>query len=433
MAPFFPLLFLIAGTGLAIAPARPFPVRCSPFESCPEAVGLWVYSEGKTRIPTQCTTFLVGQDLALTNRHCLPSTAQMVDSPCSGVLLYFPSVGKLSADSVRCKDVVALSNTSDRIDEPDFALVRLERRLDRTALEIDRQGLADLDTVRTWVAEPDWAAIVARNQASAEIRSVDCVVSRRTRAFRDPGSRADFTDPLSRKVPLTTCAASKGNSGAPALYCRADGKWVVRALLDRSAPDDALHRWVRSQGFPLLDTTLSEFAYATNLACVSWNGQPTPPLACRTDSSPIALFQEHRRWKVEVDSAIRCQILTCAGRHMEGRILQDGAWPPFQQALGGRIPRSDALVVPLPGCAPTVGDSSWNAPVWTMRFGFDRDLRWSYRMTKEDTLLPVRARCHGPVDGPRVCRFEGTFPSGTFALRTDTLSRCLDRMASSPR
>ena len=117
---------------------------------------------------------------------------------------------------------------------------------------------------------------------------------------------------------------------------------------------------------------------------------------------------------------------------MEGRVLQEGAWPWFHQALGGQTRRCDALVVPLPGCCPAVPDSSWTAPFWSMRFGFDRDLRWSFRMTREDSLLPVRARCHGPMEGPKVCRFEGTFPSGTFLLRTDTLARCLDRMAASP-
>lgn len=429
----FPSFLMVAAAIPAISgPSAPFPVRCSPFESCPEAVGLWVYSEGKARIPTQCTTFLVGQDLALTNRHCLPAASQRPDSPCSDVRLFFPPIGKRPADSVSCKEVVALSASSDRIDEPDFAVVRLNRPLNRAPLEIDRQGLADLDTVHTWVAEPDWGSIVARNEASAEIRSVDCVVSRRTRAFRDPGSHADFTDPLSRKVPLTTCPASKGNSGAPALYRKADGRWVVRALLDRSAPDDALRQWVRAQGLPLLDTSLGEFAYATNLACVTWSGQPSLPLACRTDSSPTAISQEHRRWKLEVDSAIRCRILSCMGTHMEGRVLQEGAWPSFQQALGARSRFPDAVVVPLPNCSPSVPDSSWTEPLWSMRFGFDRDLRWSFRMELDDSLFHVRSRCHGPVDGPRVCRFEGTFPSGIFALRTDTLARCLDRMASVP-
>lgn len=323
-------------------------------------------------------------------------------------------------------------SSTDRIDEPDFAVVRLDRALTRSPLEIDRNGLADLDTVRTWVAEPDWASIVARNQASAEIRSVDCVVSRRTRAFRDPDSRADFTDPLSRKVPLTSCPATKGNSGAPVLFRMADGRWVVRALLDRSAPDDALRRWVRSQGLPLLDTALGEFAFATNLSCVSWTGQPDPPLACRTDSSPLALSRERLRWKQEVDSAIRCRVSSCMGAHMEGRVLQDGAWPSFQQALArSRLP--DAIVVPLPNCSPAIGDSSWTAPLWSMRFGFDRDLRWNFRMAVEDSTFHVRALCHGPVDGPRICRFEGTFRTGAFALRTDTLARCPDRVASTPR
>ena len=430
----FPFFLMVAAAIPALSSvAEPFPVHCSPFESCPEAVGLWVYPEGKDRIPTQCTTFLVGQDLALTNRHCLPIAAQKPNSPCSGVRLFFPSVGKRPADSVTCKEVVALSSSSDRIDEPDFAVVRLERALKRTPMQIDRQGLADLDTVRTWVAQPDWASIVTKNRASAEIRSVDCVVSRRTRAFRDAGSRADFTDPLSRKVPLTSCPVGKGNSGAPACSRLPDGNWVVRALLDRSAPDDALRRWVRSQGMHLLDTALGDFAYATNLSCVTWKGQPEPPMACRTDLSPQAVTRERLRWKQEVDSAIRCQILTCKGAHLEGRVLQDGAWPSFQLALAGHPRLPDAVVVPLPNCAPSSPDSSWSEPLWSMKFGFDRDLRWSFRMALEDSSFRVHVHCHGQTEGSRVCRFEGTFPTGTFFLRTDTLGRCLDRMASTPR
>jgi len=430
-----PSLFLLATTLTHAKPPVPwsFPVHCSPFESCPEAVGLWAYSDPKERIPTQCTTFLIDRDLAMTDRHCLPPAEQRPHSPCPDVSLFFPATAKRPADSARCREVVAISPSCDRIDQTDFALVRIDRPLNRTPLDIDRAGLSDLDTVRTWVAEPNWASLVARNQPSAEIRSVDCVVSRRTRVFGDADSKADFTDPLSRKVPLASCPAWKGNSGAPALVRDPEGRWVVRALLDRSAPADALRQWVRAQGFPLLDTALGEFAYATNLDCVAWAGQPAPPPACSEDASPQAVSRENQRWKREVDSAIRCRILSCVGPGMEGHVLQQGVWSPYQQAVGSGPGIPDAMVVPLPDCAPSTPDSNWTVPMWSMRFGFDRDLRWSFRMSLRDSLFRVRVHSRGTADGLRICRFEGVFPSGIFGLRTDTLSRCPDRVASTPR
>jgi hypothetical protein len=430
-----PSLLLLALVSIqAKAPLRsPFPVTCSPFENCPEAVGLWAYADPSEKIPTQCTTFLVGRDLAMTDRHCLPPGEQHARSPCRDVSLFFPAIGKHGADSARCREVVAISPSCDRIDQPDFALVRLDRSLNRTPLDIDRTGLSDLDTVRAWVAEPDWASLVARNQPSAEIRSVDCVVSRRTRVFGDADSRVDFTDPLSRKVPLASCPAWKGNSGAPALVREADGRWVVRALLDRSAPADALRQWVRKQGFPLLDTALGEFAYATNLDCVSWRGQPDPPPACHEDVSPQAVSREHQRWKHEVDSTIRCRVQSCLGTGMEGHVLQQGVWGPFQQAMGAGPGLPDAMVVPLPDCAPSKSDSEWTVPIWSMRFGFDRDLRWSFRMSLVDSLFRVRVHSRTIADGLRVCRFEGVFPSGIFGMRTDTLARCPDRVTSASR
>lgn len=425
------LPFVLAWPIDAMAKDLPFPVRCGPSESCPQAVGLWVQPIPKGKMPDQCTVFLIDRDLALTNHHCIPKASRKAGAPCDGSRLYFPKVPGRSADSASCKEVVALSSTSDRIDEPDWALVRLQHPLDRMPLAIDRSGLADLDTVRAWVAEPEWASIAVRNLPSAEIRSVDCVVSRRTNIFHDPGSRADFTDPLSRKVPLASCPTWKGNSGSPALVRRADGIWAARAILDRSAPTQALKSAVARNSFPLLDTALGDFAFATNLACLHWPDSSAVPAACRTDSSPQAIARDQKKVRDEVDSAIRVQIRKIAGWRLQGRVLQAGVWPHFEKAIGPRPRPPDALVVPLPDCGPALPDTSWSAPVWSMRFGYDRDLRWTFRMEREDSAFRVHAKCKGK-DANRICEFEGFFRAGPLPLRTDTIPRCPDRVAGGP-
>jgi hypothetical protein len=426
-----PLQCLFALATALAAKEAPFPVRCGSGETCPEAVGMWVQPIPKGRMPDQCTGFLVERDLVLTNHHCLPKDARHAHASCAGSRFYVPRIGAVPPDSTGCREVVALSPTSERLDEPDWALVRLERPLERTPLVLDRSGVQDLDTLHAWVAEPDWVSIAARNLPAAEIRSVACVASRRTNVFRESESRADFTDPLSRKIPLASCPTWKGNSGSPALERRPDGTWAVRAVLDRSASTDALRHAIHHGGFPLLDTAVGDFAYATNTACIPWPATHPTPAACLQDSSPEALAAVRRREKEEVDSAIRSWIRPVAGLHLEGRVLQAGVWPHFAKVVGDRRPAPDAFVVPLPACGHLPADSSWNTDLLSLRFGYDRDLRWTFRMARDDSLFPIHARCKGP-EGVRICQFEGTFAAGPAALRTDTLSRCPDRVASSP-
>jgi hypothetical protein len=73
-----------------------------------------------------------------------------------------------------------------------------------------------------------------------------------------------------------------------------------------------------------------------------------------------------------------------------------------------------------------------------MRFGFDRDLRWSFRMELDRTRLAVLKHCKplgSPETGIDVCRFDARFPQiGAIPLRTDTLARCVtERTAGTSR
>lgn len=421
--------------------ARQAQVRCGAASDCPEGVGLWTSLEPKA-LPSQCTSFLVGPDLLLTNHHCLPAPSRKAGADCRGLAwVHFPRLGDLPADSASCGEVVSLSATSERIDQPDWALVKLARPVSRRPLPLARDGVRDGDSLVSWVCDPDWGLLVLRERLAAEIRPLPCRASRRTQAFHDPGSTAEYSDSLSRRIPLAACPAQKGNSGAPLLRRDQDGIWRVHALLDRSAPVNGVRDWARSQGIALLDSSLGEFAYATNLACIPLPGWPEVPGVCRRDSSRAALQQQREALKSEIDSAIAFQVSSVrAPFPLRGKILQRGAWAGFAKGVAHPETRPEALIVPLPACSgPGTSDSLFHIPVWSMRFGFDRDLRWTFRMDLDRPRLAVLRRCKalGPLSaGLDVCRFDARLPKiGALPLPSDTLPRCPDGRSAnaSPR
>lgn len=420
--------------------AKQATARCGPLSGCPEGIALWTKLEPKGP-PSQCTSFLVAPDLALTNHHCIPVTARANGGDCRNLAwLHFPKTGSKPADTVSCREVVAISATSDKIDQPDWALVRLARPIDRAILPVSIDGVRDLDSLVAWTFNPDWGMLALRERIAAELRPIDCRASRRTKAFKDPGSVSEYSDSLSRRIPLASCPAQKGNSGAPLLRHDPDGIWRIHALLDRSAPVNGVRDWVRSQGLELLDSGIGEFAYATNLSCVPLPGRPGIPGICQRDSNAATIQADLDNWKSEVDLAISEKIGQVATAcPMTGAVLQRGAWNGFSKGAVQGAPNTEALVVPLPACSsPGASDSLFHVPVWGMRFGFDRDLRWTFRMDLDRPRLAILKHCKplGPTNaGIDICRFDARFPEiGAIPLRTDTLARCLaGRTASNSR
>jgi hypothetical protein len=417
--------------------ARQAQVHCPTPSACPEGVGLWTALEPNA-VPSQCTSFLIGPDLLLTNHHCLPLPVRKPGADCRGwAWIHFPRLGDKPADSVSCGEVVSLSATSERIDQSDWALVKLARPVSRKPLPLARDGVRDQDSLVSWVCNPDWGLLVLRERISAELRPLDCRASRRTQAFRDPGSTAEFSDPLSRRIPLASCPAQKGNSGAPVLRRDPDGNWRVHALLDRSAPVNGVRDWARSQGIALLDSTLGEFAYATNLSCIPLPGWPDLPGICHGDSSHAAILRQREALKAEIDAAIAGQVVKIPSPlPLRGKILQRGAWPGFAKGIAHPETNAEALIVPLPACSsPGTTDSLFHIPVWSMRFGYDRDLRWSFRMDLDRPRVAVLRRCRSlgpPSAGRDLCRFDARFPEiGALPLSTDTLPRCADPRSAS--
>jgi len=409
-------------------------VHCQDVRDCPDAVGLWAATTGKSSF--QCTAFLIDSIHAVTDRHCIPQDLQSEGRSCRDrAWLHLPSASGVKGEVLGCDRVEILSRTDARVGDPDYAVVRLQRASSRQPLKVERGPLADLDTVEVVRVKPMEVEAALRDVPVGAVGGQSCLVSRLTRSFADHDMKVDVLDPLSRRVPLVDCPAEGGNSGSPVLVKKADGTKVVRALLDRTVDVHPVEDWARNSGIRLLDGKLAPIAWAGSFACLPLPGDTTgwvAPRSCRVDSSFEAMATETSRWKSEVDGALDGMAQTWGkgrGIRFSGGIFRPREWPDLQHALKCEADLPDAFVVPVPVCLEpgtviTKGNDDGTIPVWDVVFGFDRRLRWGFRVHDRMVDLPVKFAVTPDRNGARVA-LEMTRPNGQpLVLCKKQIPRC---------
>lgn len=409
-------------------------VRCHNPEDCPEGVGLWAATTGRSVF--QCTAFLIDSVHAVTDRHCIPPDIQREGATCvDRAWLHLPSHSGARGEVLGCRNVAILSHTDSRVGDPDYAVVRLQKSATRAALRVERGPLSDLEAVEIVRVRPMDVEAALREVPVGKVSSQTCVVSRRTRSFADRDRKVDVLDPLSRRVPLVDCPAEGGNSGSPVLVRKSDGTRVVRALLDRSVDMRPVEDWARRNGIRLLDGSLTPIAWAGSFACLPLPGDSlswTAPLACRVDSSLEALAGESTRWKAEVDGALDERAgVWGRGRGMRfaGGVFRPAQWPDLSKAIGGHEDAPDAFVLPVPRCLETgtvltSGVDAGTVPVWDVVFGFDRRLRWDFRVRDRLVDLPVKLFVEPDPKGARMAMELSREKGLPLVLWKDIVPRC---------
>jgi|GEM_PF-4180850 len=168
-----------------------------------------------------CSQTLIAPNRVLTNRHCLTPTVRVAGSSCSEVTLIFPPIPGRDGERVKCKSILSLSAQYGKGDRfaPDWAILELESNVDRTPVEVNPQGIANLSDLKLF---PVYYQKIDSGQQGVStlkgaIESVSCVSRMNTLLSRH------YNHPLSPLVALN-CDHEiiRGNSGTGMLG--ADGK-----------------------------------------------------------------------------------------------------------------------------------------------------------------------------------------------------------------
>lgn len=236
----------------SLSVARNAQLHCADPADCPAAVGLLVSVGTDPNVVSTCTSFLVGEDLLLTNSHCLPSAVKMLPDLCAERV----SVVFTDGRSFRCAALLRASERPNAI-SPDLAVLRLEKKtglrplgLDRAGVEINRQYLA-------YKIDPG-------SGASGELVAQRCLSV--------PGS---YRFPLykNKRDPLFLtgdCASRAGNSGAPLLDKSGRAVGIFQAELGLTQEQrDAWAPHLRA------GEEFSPLAIGTSLRCLKAECAPT--------------------------------------------------------------------------------------------------------------------------------------------------------------
>lgn len=233
-------------------------IACARAEECPENIGMLVASTNHEVLT--CTSFLIGNDLILTNSHCIPDEIKKKPALCSErVKIHFPH----SSEAVSCKELVSYSPNFDNA--PDLALIRTEKT-NRIPLILHTDGM-DEKIYSIYKITPDKKAkgILTRETCESAINS-----------FALP----DFDHPQSPMLALGNCHAESGNSGSPILSEKGEAVGVLQARIKLGESETFL-RLIREY---LQSDEMAPLSSGTNLHCL--NGDFSIKKKCIWESAP---------------------------------------------------------------------------------------------------------------------------------------------------
>ncbi len=206
---------------LSTLAAQGYEVVCEDIKTCsPSVAGILVKNEQSESGVSTCTSFLVANDLAATNLHCLPKDLREKGRSCSGkIRFFFPKTEHFDPVQADCETVLSVSPpVNDGELNKDYAFVRLTRPVPRPFLLLTQTGVADGKAMTIYKVDPD--------PVRATMKQVNC------RAIQNSVLNPFFVSDTSPLVLLGPCeSVIKGNSGSPILDANGTARGIVSSIL----------------------------------------------------------------------------------------------------------------------------------------------------------------------------------------------------------
>lgn len=251
-------------------------VSCVGPGQCHEAVAMLAVATDEETFG--CNGFLIASDLMITNSHCVPKELQNKGSSCTGRMwALFPQIDMAPAEIVGCSSVqdIIVSRFGNDLD---YALIKLDRPINRRLLAISRQGATDspstLHRVRTTKENGVLVGRLGRATCDVALNTIPTPFA------------ASESSPV---VSLGTCDLSPGDSGSPLLNDRGEVWGLVQSFFPREWHHISS---LNNQRFPALNKRIG---LATNLACVStpFSDGKALPEACAVDYSKFQSIEKN--------------------------------------------------------------------------------------------------------------------------------------------
>jgi len=239
----------------------------------------------------QCTASLIGEDLVVTNSHCVAEDIKAPGSSCRGRLwLHFAAdASRPNYDSrLECEKVLYASPEDGAISSPDYAYLKLAKPSNRPTLRLSRAGFANEESYTLHKVNPSRLP----GKISGTLGSTNC------RAIYNSDIVTGFFHSQATVAMLSDCTVIQGNSGGPVLA--SDGS--VRAVIFGFIQPDLLRRRITQLKSAKLKEGLAPLNLAANFACLRSPDDATGERLPRTCQN-LTTFEEARRNETTAQSA----------------------------------------------------------------------------------------------------------------------------------
>lgn len=247
-------------------------IQCEPGAECSPSVGLLGIAVDD-KDAGQCSASLIGEDLVVTNSHCVPDDIKKVGASCEKRLwLHFVPDSRYESE-LECEKVLAVSLQKGSTKNPDYAVLKMKQKSKRPVFSYSRKGFENRELVKLHRVNPTRV----EGKMSGNLGTTHC------KAKYDSSVVERFFDSLALVSLFVDCRVIQGNSGGPIQAQDGTIRGVIFAFLDQ----DFIRERAARTPYTELEDSIEHLNLGSNFACLEDEFFGKAPAACA---------QEAERW-----------------------------------------------------------------------------------------------------------------------------------------
>lgn len=203
---------------------------------------------------SECSGFLIADDIVATNSHCIPDSVKRDHNHCDGHVfgILSPVEGSTSEEVVECSELITASNIDDNAPTAgrDYAFFRLKKKANRQAFSVNYSGIPS--------DEGMIAQTVNFERGSGE--AIGTYIPKKCKTLQDTILLPEYNHNQSPLFAVGICDIIPGNSGSP--LTNSEGT-VASGILQATLNDPA-----KNILQPMMSVNPGPLAFGTNFACI---------------------------------------------------------------------------------------------------------------------------------------------------------------------